>query len=211
MPKRTLSALLVLAVAAVALAAIVIFAGSSRPDSPATTATPESAGPSGFDGAALGAGIAAPNFTLTDQVGRAVSLSDYRGQVTVLSFLYSSCGAPCAVIAQQIRGALDDLPHPAAVLIVSADPGADSPASVRRFLARASLTGRVQYLTGPPARVRAVLRAYHVKAPGVHASAFGRATPVILIDRGGVQRVLFEIEQLTPDSLAHDIGKLQSG
>ena len=63
---------------------------------------------SGFDGAALPA-IVAHDFTLTDQYGHLVSLSDYRGQVVVLAFLYSTCGPTCIVIAQQIRGALDEL------------------------------------------------------------------------------------------------------
>ncbi len=73
-----------------------------------------------------------------------MSLSSYRGQVVVLAFLYSTCGATCTLIAQQIRGALDELPQPVPVLIVSADPAADTPASVARFLARVSLTGRIQ-------------------------------------------------------------------
>ncbi len=47
---------------------------------------------------------------------------------------------PASLIAQQIRGALDELPHPVPVLIVSADPAADTPASVARFLAQVSLT-----------------------------------------------------------------------
>jgi hypothetical protein len=34
---------------------------------------------------------------------------------------------------------------------------------------------------------------------------------VLLLDRAGRERVLFGIEQLTPESLAHDIGKLQAG
>ena len=54
----------------------------------------------------------------------------------MLAFLYSTCGATCVLIAQQIRGALDELPRPVPVLIVSADPRADTPARVKRFLAQ---------------------------------------------------------------------------
>ena len=55
----------------------------------------------------------------------------------MLAFLYSDCGAACMLIAQQIRGALDELRAPACrVLIVSADPAADTPAACARFLAR---------------------------------------------------------------------------
>jgi hypothetical protein len=34
---------------------------------------------------------------------------------------------------------------------------------------------------------------------------------VLLIDSHGSRRVLFGQEQLTPEALAHDIGKLQAG
>ena len=52
----------------------------------------------------------APPITLTDQYGaRASRWPRLRGQPVVLAFLYSRCGAPCTLIAQQIRGALDEL------------------------------------------------------------------------------------------------------
>ena len=72
-----------------------------------------------------------------------MSLAALRGKPVVLAFLYTRCGAPCTLIAQQIRGALDELRRPAAVVIVSADPAGDTPASVRSFLAATSLSGRV--------------------------------------------------------------------
>jgi len=168
------------------------------------------AGPSsGFEGAALPLGAAAPDFTLLDQTGRAVSLRSTRGSVTVLSFLYTRCGASCIVIAQQIRGALDELGKPARVLIVSADPTGDNPASVRRFLAQVSLTGRVDYLTGSLAQLRRIWRAFGVTPASAGRSRFDRLATVTLLDAQARRRVLFQSEQLTPEALAHDIGKLQ--
>jgi len=164
----------------------------------------------GFAGAALPGRIPAPHFTLTDQSGRAVSLSGYRGRVVVLSFLYSTCGGPCVLVAQQIRGALDELGagHEPAVLIVSSDPAADTPASVRRFLAQASLGGRVSYLSGTSTQMRAVWRAYPTLAHAAGTRAAGRFAGVTLIDRRGMERVLYGPEQLTPETLAHDVRTL---
>ncbi|MCW3025232.1 MAG: electron transport protein SCO1/SenC [Solirubrobacterales bacterium] len=205
MLRRPQIALLALATAlALALALVVILRGSSG-RSPSVS---EASGGSRFEGAALPAGMPAPEFTLTDQLGRPVSLADYRGQVTVLTFLYSGCGATCVLIAQQIRGAIDELHGTPAVLVVSADPTADTPARVQSFLAQVSLTGRVRYLTGSPARLRAIWRAYRIAPASDGAASFQRTASVLLVDRRGRERVLFGLEQLTPESLAHDIRRL---
>jgi protein SCO1 len=185
---------------------VILRAGGGRGSS--TEAFSRSSQSSGFDGAALPAGVSAPGFTLTDQLGRPVSLSDYRGQVTVIAFLYSTCGAGCTVIAQQIRGALDELPRPVPVLVVSVDPSADTPGSVAGFLAANSLTGRVRYLTGPLTRLRPLWRAYRIAPPAAGRAAFERNAAVLLLDGQGTERVVFGLEQLTPESLAHDIGRL---
>jgi protein SCO1 len=205
-------------------------ASSSSGSGSATDSATSVPSASGFDGAALPANVRARGFTLTDLVpstgpagptgptgpaGRSrrqtVSLSAYRGQVVVLAFLYSTCGPTCIVIAQQIRGALDELGGRApAVLIVSADATADTPANVRRFLARVSLSGRVHYLGGSPARLRTVWHAYGAIPASAGRAAFANSASVLLIDPHGFERVLFQAEQLTPEGLAHDIRKLQN-
>lgn len=181
-------------------------ATSSSPQ--AASSSTQATGASGFDGAALPAGIQAPGFSLTDQDGRAVSLSSYRGRVTVVAFVYSTCGAPCVVIAQQIRGALDELARPVPVLLISADPHADTPARVSRFLGAASLSGRASYLSGTPAQLHPVWHAFRVIPASAHRAAFARSASVFLIDRDGRERVIFQLEQLTPEALAHDVRKL---
>jgi protein SCO1/2 len=94
------------------------------------------------------------------------------------------------------------------VLVVSVDPGADTPARIRGFLAQVSLTGRVLYLTGSRATLQPIWRAYGIVPPTAGRAAFERSAAVLLLDRAGHQRVIFQLEQLTPEGLAHDIGKL---
>ena len=163
---------------------------------------------SGFAGAALPAGIVAPGFDLTDQRGRRVTLADYRGHVVMISFVYSSCGPACVLVAQQIRGALDQLAGRVPVLLISAEPAADTSASVARFLAAVSLQRRAEYLTGPRGQLAALWRAYRITPPSTSRSDFRRAASVLLVDRAGYERVLFGLEQLTPESLAHDVETL---
>jgi protein SCO1 len=195
--------------AAVLLAALLAgcSTGSSTTSS-SSAITTQPAGASGFAGAALPAGVRAPAFALTDQRGRPVSLAGQRGQVTIVAFVYSTCGATCVVIAQQIRGALDELRRAVPVLLISADPAADTPARIRRFLSRVSLSGRASYLSGSPAQLRAVWRGFRVIGASADRAAFERTASVFLIDRAGRERVIYQLEQLTPEAVAHDVRKL---
>ena len=232
-PRGRIALLIALTVLVTALVLVVILGdgGSSTPGTPSssTPGTSSSGSPStggspqpgassvsGFDGAALPAGVRAYPFTLTalstpTPSERSVSLSSFRGQVVAIAFLYTSCGPTCILIAQQIRGALNELARPPAVLILSADPATDTRASVERFLAQVSLAGRVYYLTGTPAQLHAVWHAYRVTPASAGHAAFDAAATVYLVDPDGLERVEFGSEQLTPEGLAHDIRRLQTG
>ena len=173
----------------------------------------------GFDGAAFPLGVRAPDFTLESQLGRRVSLSALRGRVVVLVFVSTNCRA-CVLAAQQVRGALDELAQAPTygkgtampvtqVLLVSTDPSADTRAHVERLLATTSLSTRAQYLTGTLAQLRPVWRAYRVPPMSAGRTASEAATTVLLIGPNGAKRVGFGLEQLTPETLAHDIRILQ--
>jgi cytochrome oxidase Cu insertion factor (SCO1/SenC/PrrC family) len=210
---------------ATALALAAVGCGGGGPAGTGTTRD-------GFEGAAFPPGVPAPDFTLHDQAGQSVSLSTYKGRmVVVIAFLSTRCRA-CMLMAQQVRGALDELAstptygrgtaQPAMlVLFVSTSPRTDTKASVRRFLAETSLSSRVLFLTGSQAQLRAVWRAYRIPPPIVDRrdrrsasagkSASEAAITVLLIGPSGNERVGFGLEQVTPESLAHDIRLLRDG
>ena len=216
MRRRSRILLLGLATAVVLACALVLILDRPATRSPAG-ASATAPGPaaadasSGFDGALLPGTLSAPDFTLTDQHGRRVSLDQYRGRVTILTFLSPACQPTCPLIAQQIRGALDELDAHPAVLIVSANPAADTPAAVRRFLGEAALSDRVEYLTGTLSELRPVWRAYGIVPSLLGEADSPHAASVLLIDRSGQKRDLFQVEELTPEGLAHDIRKLEGG
>ncbi len=177
--------------------------------------------PANFDGAAYPPGVIAPGFTLEGQRGQRVSLSAQRGFVVVLTFVSTKCRA-CALAAQQIRGALDELAATPtygrgtavgamSVLFVSTDPDADTPVAVKRFLTETGLAGRAEYLTGTEKHLRRVWSAYGVPARSTGEKTSENATTVLLIGRTGTERDAFGLEQLTPESLAHDIRLLRDG
>ena len=157
----------------------------------------------GFQGALRPKGVPPKDFALRDQDGRLASLADYRGRVVVLTFLYSTCKDTCPILADQVRGALDDLGSAAPpALAVSVDPAGDTPERARRFLLERRLTGRMRFLLGAQAQLAPVWRAYAVQP---QSEEFEHSAYVLLIDKAGRQRIGFPVNRLTPEGLAHDV------
>jgi len=165
--------------------------------------------PEAFAGALRPPGIAPSDFSLSDQDGRPASLGAYRGQVVVLTFLYSHCRDTCPVTTQQVRGALDDLGHQVPTLAVSVDPAHDTPNSARAFLVEQHMSGRMRFLLGSPRQLAPIWQTYGVQGQGPgRGPRSDHSAYVILLDRQGRQRIGFPAQELTPEGLAHDIRRL---
>jgi protein SCO1/2 len=161
----------------------------------------------GFAGALRPPTIPPKDFALRDQDGTLTRLAEDRGEVVVLTFLYSTCEDTCPITAQQVRGALDLVGHDVPALAVSVDPANDTAASARAFLLKQKVTGRMRFLLGDRKALAPVWKAYGIRPQG---QGFEHSAYVLLIDKRGRQRIGFPISQLTPDGLAHDIRKLEA-
>jgi protein SCO1 len=162
-----------------------------------------------FDGPALPANLRAANFALRDQHGHVVRLSRDRGKVVVLTFIHSLCHDTCPFMVEQIKGALNELPHAGRdvpAIGVSVAPGEDTVAHRVRFLDKHQMNGRLAFVNGPLPAMKRVWHDYAVQpvTPKIDHSTF-----VFLIDKRGYERVGFAADQLTPEQLAHDIRALQ--
>ncbi len=193
--------LTLMAVATIALVGILAFVALSDPNSGASGQVPQTR----FAGAIRPA-TPPQDFTLRDQDGRSAQLADARGQVTVLTFMYTSCQNDCPTMAAQIRGALDDLGHDVPVLAVSVDPAHDTPARARQFLAKQRLTGRMRFLLGDEAQLQRVWREYGVQP---QSNRLEHSASVVLLDRTGRARVGFPVSELTSEGVTHDIRVLE--
>jgi protein SCO1/2 len=161
-----------------------------------------------FSGPLMPANLRAAPFRLRDQAGRWASLSQYRGRVVILTFMHALCTGSCPIIAQQIRGALNDLGVRARgtqTLAVSIEPIEDTRTNVTNFLRRQHVEGIMRYLIGPRRELERVWKAYAIQ-PVVPRSR--HSTFVFLIDRRGIERVGYDLNGLTPENLSHDIGVL---
>jgi protein SCO1/2 len=187
------------------LAAIGVILVIGRDPGSGSTATAESK----FDGPPLPANLRAANFSLVDQHGHRVTLSRERGKVVVLTFIHSLCHDTCPFMVEQIKGALNDLPHGGTgvpTIGVSVAPAEDTVRSRRHFLNQHQMDARLSFVNGPMTAMRRIWHDYAIQpvTPKVDHSTF-----VLLIDKRGYERVGFAADQLTPEGLAHDIRVLE--
>jgi protein SCO1/2 len=190
-------------VVACALAAIAGLYFARRDDTPLARGE--------FAGATRPPGVPAARFALRDQDGRLVRSASLRGRPLVISFLYTHCRDTCPLIADQVRGALDQLGGRGVPYVaVSVDPANDTSESARSFLMRHGLTGRARYLLGTPAQLAPVWRQF-----GIHPQLSGNTrrddhtASTVVLDGRGVQRVGFTPDTITPEGLAHDVRALE--
>jgi protein SCO1 len=195
---RVLIALFLLAV--FALGATVLAAGG-RDDAGDVA----SAG-SRFEGALMPRGVRAPDFTLRNQDGRPISMREFRGKPVIVTFLYTTCQDTCPLMAQTIRGALDQLGHDVPAIAVAVDPPRDTPERARAFLVEQRALGRLDFVLGTRAELRPLWKGFAIRPQSLTQEHQARIT---LVDRRGYQRVGYPGSQATPERLAHDVRLLE--
>jgi protein SCO1/2 len=162
-----------------------------------------------FHGSRFDPPPAAADFTLTDQNGQAVRLSDYRGKFVLLFFGYTHCPDECPTTLAMLNRALSEMKDAGSstqVLLVSVDPEEDTPPVLKEYLARfnPSFVG----LTGQPAEVEAVLKAYGV-AVQKDGGTISHATRIYVIDRAGRLALTYSFET-QPEEVAADLEHLSA-
>lgn len=113
-----------------------------------------------------GARIGGP-FTLTDQNGKTVRDSDFKGKYRLVYFGYTFCPDICPTDVQRMALVLKRLdksdPEIAARIVpifISVDPARDTPAVLKQFAS--AFDPRIVALTGSPEAVAAAAKAYAV-------------------------------------------------
>ncbi len=136
----------------------------------------------------------APNFTLTSQDGRQVSLASLRGKVVLLTFLDPVCTTDCPVIAQEMRAADAQLGAKAAgteLVAVVANPTYTSTAFTQAFTRQEYLSQVPNwlYLTGSLSQLQAVWQHYGISVEDLPAGAMAAHDDLVyVIDPTGTVR-----------------------
>lgn len=189
------------AVGRVVLLLLVALAAAPSVGSSAASSQPKFLGPT-IDHPSI-----APDFALRDQHGNVVRLSQERGKVVLVTFLYTHCPDLCPLTATNINAALRSLGSrrkDVVALAISVDPKGDTPAAVKAFVRSHYLLPQFHYLTGSAKALAPVWRAYNVSSVRKGAADVDHTLYTLVLDRKGMSRVLFD-SLATPATMAHDI------
>jgi cytochrome oxidase Cu insertion factor (SCO1/SenC/PrrC family) len=128
----------------------------------------------------------APNFTLTSQDGRQVSLASLRGKVVLLSFLDPVCTTDCPVIASELRvadGLLGAKAADAELVSVVANPTYTSLAYTRAFDVQEGLNTVPNwlYLTGTLSQLATVWHYFGIEVEDLPAGAMAAHNDIAFV------------------------------
>ena len=144
-----------------------------------------------IDGSAAPLNYRAPAFSLTDQHGRAVTLSSLRGKVVLLTFLDPVCTSDCPLEAQEFREAgqlLGAADRQVELVAIVANPVNYQIGYTQAFDRQEDLASVPNwlYLTGSLAALQSVWHAYGISAAIEPAGAMiGHSEVAFAIDRDG--------------------------
>jgi protein SCO1/2 len=123
----------------------------------------------------------ARDFRLRDEDGKWRTIEDARGEVVVLTFLYSGCWDLCPAEAADIAQAVRRVGEGVTIYVVSVDPVGDTRRRVRKWLdVRNLLGGPMHFLIGSRRELAPIWAAYGI-AP-VNASPEEAAAAAIATD-----------------------------
>ncbi|MBI4988951.1 MAG: SCO family protein [Rhodocyclales bacterium] len=155
----------------------------------------------------LDANEPAPAFSLTDQSGRRTALTDFRGRVVIVTFLFTNCTDVCPVLPQMLAR-VDQLLSDAekaklAYVGISIDPRRDTPQRLREFIKSHGLdASRWTLLTGSVKELTKAANDYGVVVRPDPRLDFVHNTVFVLIDGKGRLRTEFHGLATPTDEIA---------
>ena len=109
---------------------------------------------------------AVPQFNLTDQNGRAVTLQNMKGRVFIADFIFTRCQGPCPVLTRQMASLQKKLPARIYFLTVTVDPEYDNASVLNAYAAQVSADPqRWLFLTGEKQQIHSFIQdGFHLNA-----------------------------------------------
>jgi cytochrome oxidase Cu insertion factor (SCO1/SenC/PrrC family) len=141
-------------------------------------------------------GIPAPEFSLTNQFGQRMSLSDFRGKVVILAFTDSECTTVCPLTTQSMLAAkqlLGKAGEQVQLLGIDANPTATAVSDVKAYSQVHGMMNQWDFLTGSAQQLAAVWKAYDIYVQIVKGQV-DHTPALFIIDGRGREQKLYMTE-----------------
>ena len=140
-----------------------------------------------------------PDFSLVERSGRAVTRDDLLGRVWIANFIFTSCAGPCPALTRrmaELQSALRKHYGDVRLVSFSVDPTYDTPAVLTRYAERFHADPDAWWFltTDDEAAMHRLVREgfLSIVEPGADAGATLHSTSLILVDRQGRIRGLYD-------------------
>jgi protein SCO1/2 len=156
-----------------------------------------------------------PDFTLTDQTGRAVRLEEFRGEPVAVTFLYTRCpiatACPMTTAKFSKLDAALNLKGFGHLLTITVDPEHDTPGVLADYAKRAGADARRwKFLTGDPKAVADVAERFGVLYYPDQGQVVHTQAVAVLDPRGRVASVYYGSDW-EPEHVLRDMEKARKG
>jgi cytochrome oxidase Cu insertion factor (SCO1/SenC/PrrC family) len=153
----------------------------------------------------------APEFTLTDQFGKRVSLRSFRGRVVVVSFNDPICTTICPLTTTALLHAKELLGPAGAnveLLGVGANPEATHVKWVRAYSQAHRMMHKWRFLTGSLPELRRVWRAYGIEAAVINGEIDHTPATYVIDSRGRESRLFMtQMAYSSVDQLGYEMAQ----
>ncbi len=161
-------------------------------------------------------GKQAPDFTLTDQTEHRVRLSQFRGKLILLNFIYTHCVDVCPIVTANLVKVQKELikrgwwVKDVVFISITTDPARDLPSVLLKYAkARGADSAGWHFLTGDLGIVTSVHKLYGITVLPADKGLQEHTLPTFVIDRKGFVLGTYDVT-LDPQNVVSDLEKLRS-
>ena len=155
----------------------------------------------------------APDFMLTTQDGSKFSSSDVKGNVLLVSFIFTTCNGTCPATTHRMSQIQEELKTRnlfqdgrVRLLSISLDPARDTPEALRGYMKLYDADpSRWTFLTGPPDPVAGVVKSWGMWARPAANGQLDHPSRIFLVDTLGRIREIYNLNFLKPKWVVQDV------
>ena len=155
----------------------------------------------------------APDFTLTTQDGSKLSSAEVKGNVLLVSFIFTTCNGTCPATTHRMNQVQEELKTRnlfqdgrVRFLSISLDPVRDTPEVLRGYMKLYDADpSHWTFLTGPTDQVAGVVKSWGMWAKPVPNGQLDHPSRIFLVDTLGRIREIYNLNFLKPKWVVQDV------